>query len=381
VRLALASAALLLACGAAPGARAVVIASEPASGNASAPATDDPGFDRVGVPAVASVVYVGNGWVITANHVGPAPVTLGGVVYTSLPETRVTFQNSNGTVPDLSAYRIEPQPDFPILPIRATTPEAGTPVIMIGHGVDRGGAVSWNGHDGFVTLGTQSIRWGTNLVEGAGWLGATASIATVFDVAGSEHEAQGVYGDSGGPVFAKNAQGAWELAGIMYAIDVHPDQPGYYVLDGNVTYAVDLAAYRDQIIAAVRPECSDEAENDADGAVDFPLDAGCTGMEDLSEAPDCQDGLDNDGDGLVDYGVDPGCRNRNAWVGENPACDDGEDNDGDGLVDLADPACSASPRWWTSEATPYTASCGLGFELVFVVPPLAELRRRLARTA
>ena len=84
----------------------------------------------------------------------------------------------------------------------------------------------------------------------------------------------------------------------MFAIDYYDEQPYYYVLEGNVTYAVDLASYRDQIIATVRPECSDEVENDGDGLVDFPNDPGCKSAEDLSEAADCNDGLDNDGDGL-----------------------------------------------------------------------------------
>jgi hypothetical protein len=334
------------------------------------------------VPAVASVVYLGNGWVLTANHVGDTDVTLGGVVYPHVPGSRVTFTNPDASVPDLSAFRIDPHPNLPILPIRKTTPGIGTPVVMIGHGVDRAGSGSWDGHAGFISGGTQSIRWGTNVVDGAGMLDNSAAFATVFDlVGGTAHEAQGAYGDSGGGVFAKNASGVWELAGIVFAIGQYVDQPYYYVLDGNVTYIVDLASYRDQIIATVRPECSDEIDNDGDGLVDFPDEPGCKNAEDLSEAADCADGIDNDGDGLVDYGVDPGCRNRHDWASEDPACNDGVDNDGDGLIDLADPQCAVSPAWWTSEAVAYSPSCGLGFELVLVIPPLAALRRRRARAS
>jgi len=377
MRLWLALGLLIAICGPAPRVSAVVIASEPGSDNTTAPA-DDPGFGRVGVPGVASVVYLGHGWVLTANHVGDTDVTLGGVVYPHVPGSRVTFTNSDASVPDLSAYRIDPHPDFPVLPIRASTPAAGTPVVMIGHGLDRAAPVTWNGYAGFVTAGTQSIRWGTNEVEGAGLLDASAAFATVFDPTGSAHEAQGVYGDSGGAVFAKNAQGVWELAGIMFSVGLYDEQPSY-VLEGNFTYAVDLASYRDQIIATVRPECSDEAENDGDGRADFPSDPGCKSAEDLSEAADCDDGLDNDGDGLADYGVDPGCRNRLEWATENPACDNGVDDDGDGLVDGDDPECAVSPAWWWNEAMNSSTGCGLGFELVLVIPPLAALRRRRGR--
>ena len=377
MRRGLAICTLILLSAAAPRASAVVIASEPGSDNTTVPA-DDPGFAHVGTPSVATVVYLGNGWVLTANHVGDTDVTLGGIVYPRVPDSRVTFTNPDLTVPDISAYRIDPHPDLPILPIRADTPADETPVVMIGHGLDRGGPVTWDGHDGFTVLSTQSIRWGTNEVAGSGTLGGDAVFATSFDAGATPHEAQGQYGDSGGPVFAKNAQGEWELAGIMFTIGVYEGQPSY-VLSGNVTYSIDLASYRDQIIATVRPECSDEEENDGDGRVDFPADPGCTSAEDLSEAADCNDGLDNDGDGLADYGSDPGCSNRREWAREDPACDNGFDDDGDTLVDGADPECAASPAWWMNEAVAYHSGCGLGFELVLVLPPLAALHRRRAR--
>jgi hypothetical protein len=374
MRLGLALCALILVLGPAPRALAVAIASEPGSGNVTAPA-DDPGFARVGYPGIATVVYVGNGWVLTANHVSEDDVTLHGVVYPHVPGSRVTFTNPDLSMPDIAAYRIDPHPDLPILPIRADTPADGTPVVMIGHGLDRGGPVTWEGHDGFALLGSQSVRWGTNEIAGSGTLGGDAAIATSFDPDGTLHEAQAQYGDSGGPMFTKNAQDQWELAGIMFAIDVYEGQPST-VLYGNVTYAIDLSAYRDQIIAAVRPECSDEAENDGDVLVDFPADPGCTSAEDLSEAADCEDGLDNDGDGLSDHGVDPGCRNRQDWAREDPACDNALDDDGDSLVDAEDPECAVSPAWWTDEGVPYREGCGLGAELVLVIPPLAALRRR-----
>jgi hypothetical protein len=371
--------ALLLAIGAGSvPAAAVIISTETGSENTSAP-LDDPGFARVGVPSVASVVYLGNGWVLTANHVGDTDVTLGGVVYPRVPDSRVTFTNPDLSVPDLAAYRIDPHPDFPILPIRATTPANATPVVMIGHGVNRGGPVTWGEYTGFIAAAGQSIRWGTNVVEGAGMLDGTAAFATVYDPAVAADEAQGAYGDSGGAVYAKNALGDWELAGIMFTVGGYEEQPYDYHLEGNATYAVDLASYRDQIIAAVRPECSDEAENDGDALVDHPNDPGCTSPEDLSETPDCNDGLDNDGDGLADFGADPGCRNRSETASEDPACNNGLDDDGDTLIDGGDPQCAASPAWWTDESAPFPAGCGIGYELVLVIPPLAALRRRRAR--
>ena len=89
--------------------------------------------------------------------------------------------------------------------------------------------------------------------------------------------------------------------------------------------------------------------------------------------------VNTDGDGLADYGADPGCRNRQEWVREDPACDNGADDDGDTLVDADDPECAVSPAWWTDEGAPYRAGCGIGVELVLVIPPLAALHRRRVR--
>ena len=316
---------------------------------------------------------------LTANHVVDDDVTLGGVVYPRVPGSRITFTNPDASVPDIAAYRIDPHPDLPILPIRADTPADGTPVLMIGHGLDRGGPVTWEGHDGFALLGSQSVRWGTNEIAGSGTLGGDAAIATSFDAAATLHEAQAQYGDSGGPVFAKNAARSTGSSpgSCSRSTSTRASLPTFSTAT-SPTRSIS-PAYRDQIIAAVRPECSDEIGNDGDALVDFPADPGCTSAEDLSEAADCDDGLDNDGDGLADYGADPGCRNRQEWAREDPACDNAVDDDGDTLVDVEDPECAASPAWWTDEAAPYREGCGLGVELVLVIPPLAALRRRRAR--
>ena len=106
----------------------------------------------------------------------------------------------------------------------------------------------------------------------------------------------------------------------------------------------------------------------------------------------CRDGLDNDGDGLADFPADPGCRDALAPL-ENPQCQDGLNNDPgqDARIDwdggasaglppaqqtAPDPQCAGRP-WRNLEGK---VGCGLGFELVLLLPLLA-LRRARGATA
>ena len=117
-----------------------------------------------------------------------------------------------------------------------------------------------------------------------------------------------------------------------------------YIWADDFTYAVIDA-----------PTCGDGADNDGDGLRDFPADPGCMGATDVIEDPQCQDGIDNDYRSGTDF-------------------DGGESILGVGNGDPAgaDPQCLDKP-WKNRESK---GSCGLGFELALLVPPLAALRRR-----
>lgn len=237
---------------------AVLITSGDGSGNTTAPA-DDFGFANVG-DAVQSAVYLGGGWVITANHVAPGPVVLAGVRYEAVPDSKVRVPNEGGGVsPDLALFRLEaPWPDLPALAIRTSPPAIGAPVVLAGNGYDRGEPVTVGDRRGWKWASSTHLRWGTNRVSGIhapfsiGPGDINSAFSMTFDERdATEHEAQVAIGDSGGGVFMKRG-GTWELAGVLFAANAYEDQPAETALYGNVALAVDLSVYREAILAITR---------------------------------------------------------------------------------------------------------------------------------
>ena len=345
----------LVATGFAPSAHAVFIKLGDGQGNTTPPA-DDPGIGHVGSIGDASGVYLGNGWVITVNHVAIGPYTLDGQTYDDVPGSKVRLDTPGVGLADLAVFKIDGDPGLPAMNIASSSIGVNDGVIMHGHGRDRGLAVTWpetGGDDGWQWGAGHSLRWGTNRVAGASQTVLdTAAFLTVFDESGfrvEADEAQAVYGDSGGAVFYKRGN-SWELTGIMFAIGKNAaEQPGNYVLFGNQTLAADLAVYRSQILSIIdQPTCDDGLDEDGDGLIDYPADPGCASANDSDERDPnlvCDDGVDQDGDGLTDWPADPGCDDSFDDSEQSPAlaCDDGADQDGDGLTDWpADPGCESA---------------------------------------
>ena len=264
-------------------ARAVIIDSCDGTGNTGAPA-DDPGWSHVGRRGGLTAIYMGNGWVLTANHVGEGDVVLEGVTYPAVTGSKIRIGEA-----DLAVFQIDPSPGLPILPISAATNLVGAEVTMIGNGRNRGPATSACDPpgppiDGYEWGAGKSMRWGTNVVDDYDNVFSTEAFYTEFTEGGTGHEAQAATGDSGGAVFVKD-EAVWKLAGEMFAIATFGCQPASTALYGNLTYAADLAVYRSQIIAIIRPQCSDEIDNDGDGRIDFPSDPDCSDPSDSSEWP------------------------------------------------------------------------------------------------
>ena len=296
--------ASVFACVLASDARAVVIDTLTGAGNTSAP-VDDPGWANVGVLGVGTGIYLGNNWVLTAAHVGGGSIVLNGGTYAMLAGSGTTLTNNGApgksATTDLYMFQLaSTPPGLPNITIASSSAAPSAAVTMIGSGRDRGAFTQWSVNTlptpwvwtpvssggnfaGYQTIGSRSMRWGTNTVAASGiWVadgfGDVNMLATEFTYSGSpSNEAQAAYGDSGGGVFRKNGS-VWELSGTILTVAGFSGQPdpASTPVYGNVTYAADLSFYQSQIVTIV-PEPSATVMLAAAGALAWAAFARRTG--------------------------------------------------------------------------------------------------------
>lgn len=255
---------LILLAGIAAGiASAVVITTGDGTGNVTAP-PDDPGFANVG--RVGSTgVYLGNGWVLTANHVGANDIAFGGVLYQHVPESAVRLKTGAANS-DVLLFRIQDPPALPALEIAKASPAYGEAVVMVGNGNNRAiDMTHWDAawqevtppppgeYQGWKQSSGRTVRWGTNVItlvhlEVTALGGTTNEFGVDFDDLADEGQA--VAGDSGGAVFVER-DGQWQLLGMMNFVQLFLNQPGSTEVFGNRTYAADLSYYRPQIMEII----------------------------------------------------------------------------------------------------------------------------------
>ena len=216
------------------------------------------GWEYVGDVNGLSGTYIGDGWVITANHVGPGNFVLDGVVHSWIPGTETRLESNQSNMADLVMFEVWPRPDLAPLVIRTTPPPRGEFLVLIGCGRDRGSSTSWDPNgplsgaasalEGWNWATTTTKRWGINAVDSLtpGLISGTVSFYTSFDESEVFPEAQAAGGDSGGAVFSLNARGA-KLAGIIFAAGPTPAQPANTALFTNLTFVARLDFYLEQI--------------------------------------------------------------------------------------------------------------------------------------
>jgi hypothetical protein len=215
--------------------------------NTSTPAA--PGWNYVGQLNGASGTYLGNGWVLTAAHIGGGSFTLNGTVYAFVSGSVHTFTDSNGMA-DLTLFQISPRPNLPPL-VLATSPPTelsssglGSSVTMIGFGGN--GQRTWG--DDTITYTNQLITPENTSYVSNDFLTITGSY-TEGSVT-SSNSAQVIVGDSGGGDFIYNpTSGQWELAGINEVNGTATINGSDYTVSGMV----QLSTYATQINAIFNP--------------------------------------------------------------------------------------------------------------------------------
>lgn len=227
-------------------AHAVLVATQnPGNLRTAPPANGAPWTSVLSTNGNASSVYLGGGWVLTAEHVfddivNPY-VTHNSINYLAdlgksyVLDNPASFPGTGLTAKaDLVLFKLVGDiPGLPTISLGAAT--ASLDITMIGFG---GGK-----------------SWGTNNIEGSPLLldidysnpvdNDFRGFRTDYDTA-TQSEAQGTGGDSGGGAFAFQG-GAWKLVGIMLAIDTDPNP--------DLTYFADINTYASQINALI-PEPS-----------------------------------------------------------------------------------------------------------------------------
>ena len=195
--------------------------------NTTAPASGAPWYNVVRFgPNNASGVYLGNGCVLTANHVTlVGAVDINGVSYTIDPNFTALQVTEAPNVVDLKLVKILGMPPLPVLqslPLNfSATADLNLNCTIMGWGVGKGTIITnkgWNwGNDS-----TRAQRWGTNKT-GVAAVSAVYSgysyeaLETTFNRSLGSDTSEITLGDSGGGLFQQFA-GVWKLSGITTTV-------------------------------------------------------------------------------------------------------------------------------------------------------------------
>jgi len=228
---------------------------------------------------VGSAVYLGNGWVVTANHVDITNPLPNPNRFVSFDGTS-TFQIDLSTVRqvaagvDLKVMRLTTLPSLTGVTLLTTGIETTDPAYTVGWGVGR--AVDGIGNPlqlpgtSLVTWGDNSTaakRWGTNRpsdIVNVGYeairtiAGGNDGAGTIYNPDGTGNDEAAITVNDSGSALFQLIGGTWYLIGIATAVEMNGqtffgnDTPGTTASGfGHDNYFARVSAYDTQIITAV----------------------------------------------------------------------------------------------------------------------------------
>lgn len=256
------------------------------------------GWNYVGTVDSASGTYLGNGWVITADHIGGivtgSSFTIDGygTYLCNGNVVRLTDPNTSQDV-DLQMFQLATAPALAPLNIASSTPAAGTSIYMVGYGHSQRNvqptyyAVTGDPNNPTWTVvanpsdanaggfgydpSAQIKRWGTNLTAIDPVTGQTTSTQNIGNGAttclyadfydsladylasgGTSEEGMATAGDSGGGIFESDNT----LVALNAYVDTYINQPANTAMFGDGMDPIDLAAYQPEITSIMVPEPS-----------------------------------------------------------------------------------------------------------------------------
>ena len=236
--------------------------------------TSDPGggvpWANVGSVNGGSGTYLGNGWVLTAAHVGAGPIAFDSGTFQ--PDGRVIrLSNPDTSLADMLLYHLVLTPGLTGSMVSSSTPAIGSLVDLVGYGRIRGSAeqsfsTEYGPKSGFYWSPNGTKSYGRNLIQTGVTtrtiLGVGSFRGFILDF--TPPDAQVATGDSGGAVFYKNSA-TWELAGMIEALAsfVYPLPASVY---GDESWIMDLPTYKSQIDALVSSTAGGASWTGANGS-------------------------------------------------------------------------------------------------------------------
>lgn len=262
----------------------------------------DPGWSSVTNDG-ANYVYLGNGWVLSAWHVGVSNSIFDTGTFSPIAGQNFSVRNpppsmvngmSLSAYTDLQLIRVSGDPGLPAVSLATQSPptsgNSGSQIMFVGHGPPRiAGETNWSVNTsgqtwtwtvvssggnfrGYQTTSPSVKAWGTNRLANPGSatyqnafksvLNSTTAVMELtepdnskrdvitmissFDQPGQNgalpQESQGVSGDSGSAVFYKNGS-QWQLAGIVNSVLVFNNQSVAWGVYGDATTFSDISYY------------------------------------------------------------------------------------------------------------------------------------------